>query len=46
VRASTENGNLLARINNVSNPMPQSGLMAPDLIATIEQWAEDGFIEN
>jgi hypothetical protein len=46
VRTSTENGNLLARINNVSNPMPQSGLMAPDLIATIEQWAEDGFIEN
>jgi len=26
--------------------MPQSGPMAPDLIATIEQWAEDGFIEN
>lgn len=46
VRASTENGNLLSRITNVSNPMPQSGLMAPDLIATIEQWAEDGFIEN
>ena len=46
VRSSTENGNLLSRINNVSNPMPQSGLMAPDLIATIEQWAEDGFIEN
>lgn len=46
VRSSTENGNLLNRINNVSNPMPQSGLMAPDLIATIEQWAEDGFIEN
>ena len=46
VRSSTENGNLLSRITNVSNPMPQSGLMAPDLIATIEQWAEDGFIEN
>ena len=38
--------NLLSRINSISNPMPQSGPMAPDLIATIEQWAEDGFIEN
>ena len=46
VRSSTENGNLLSRITNFSNPMPQSGLMAPDLIATLEQWAEDGFIEN
>ena len=46
VRSSTENGNLLSRINSISNPMPQSGPMAPELIATIEQWAEDGFIEN
>ena len=46
VRSSTENGNLLSRINSISNPMPQSGPMAPDLIATKEQWAEDGFIEN
>ena len=46
VRSSTENGNLLSSINDVSNPMPQSGLMAPILIATIEQWAVDGFIEN
>ena len=46
VRSSTENGNLLSRINSISNPMPQSGPMSPDLIATIEQWAEDGFIEN
>ena len=44
VRASTENGNLFSIINNVSNPMPQSCLMAPDLIATIEQWPEDCFI--
>ena len=46
VRNATENGNLLARINSASNPMPQSGLMAPALIATIEQWATDGYIEN
>jgi len=46
VRTATENGNLLARINSVSNPMPQNGQMAPILIATIEQWAIDGYIEN
>tara|TARA_B100000795_G_C22768380_1_gene426748 strand:+ start:268 stop:612 length:345 start_codon:yes stop_codon:yes gene_type:complete len=46
VRTSTESGNLLARINSVSNPMPQNGQMAPVLIATLEQWAIDGYIEN
>ena len=46
VRTATENRNLLARINSVSNPMPQNGQMAPALIATIEQWALDGYIEN
>ena len=46
VRSATENGNLLARINSVSNPMPQNGQMAPVLIATLEQWAIDGYIEN
>ena len=46
VREATENGNLLASINSMTNPMPQSGLMAPDLILIIEQWASDGYIEN
>ena len=46
MRSATENGNLLARINSVSNPMPQNGQMAPVLIATLEQWAIDGYIEN
>lgn len=46
VRNATQNGNLLARINSASNPMPQSGQMAPALIATIEQWATDGYVEN
>ena len=46
VRNATENGNLIARINNAANPMPVGGLMPPALIATIEQWATDGFIEN
>lgn len=46
VRSATENGNVLTRINSASNPMPQSGQMPPALIATIEQWAIDGYIEN
>lgn len=46
VRNATENGNLLTSINSVSNPMPQSGLMPPALIAIIEQWAIDGYLEN
>ena len=46
VRTAAENRNLLARINSVSNPMPQNGQMAPVLIATLEQWAIDGYIEN
>lgn len=46
VRSATENGNVLARINSASSPMPQTGQMAPALIATIEQWAVDGYIEN
>lgn len=46
VRNATENGNVLARINSASNPMPVGGQMAPSLIATIERWATDGYIEN
>tara|TARA_R110000787_G_scaffold7987_1_gene26840 strand:+ start:844 stop:1188 length:345 start_codon:yes stop_codon:yes gene_type:complete len=46
VRSATQNGNVLGRINNVSSPMPQGGQMAPVFIATIEQWALDGYIEN
>jgi len=46
VKAAAENGNLLTRINSASNPMPQGGQMSPTLIATIEKWAADGYIEN
>ena len=46
LRNSTENGNLLTRINSASNPMPQGGKMSPDLIATIEEWANQGYLEN
>jgi len=46
VQNSTENGNLLARINSVSNPMPSSGKMSDILINTIEEWAIQGYLEN
>ncbi len=46
VRGAAEGGNLLNRINNASNPMPVGGQMPAALIATIEAWAEQGYIEN
>lgn len=46
VRNATENGNLLNRINSASSPMPQGGQMPPVLIATIEEWANQGYLEN
>lgn len=46
VREATEHGTLLESINSNVNPMPQSGLMSRDLIATIEQWSLEGYIEN
>lgn len=46
VRNATENGNVLARINSASNPMPIGGQMPPVLIATIEEWANQGYLEN
>lgn len=46
VRNATENGNVLTRINSASNPMPLGGQMPPALIATIEEWANQGYLEN
>jgi hypothetical protein len=46
LRLATENGNLINLINNASSPMPPSGLMSADLIATIEKWVEDGYLED
>ncbi|NLR93669.1 hypothetical protein [Flammeovirga agarivorans] len=41
----TQNGNVLSRIRDVNNPMPQAGLMSEDNIKAIEDWAEGGFLE-
>lgn len=46
VRFSAENGTLLGRIENVSNPMPPNGLMPNNLRKQIEKWAQDGYPEN
>lgn len=46
LKLATENGNLISRINNASSPMPPIGLMSADLIATIEKWVEEGYLED
>ena len=46
VRAAAEQGNLLNRINNGSNPMPPSGLLPPETRQIIDQWVADGYLQN
>ena len=46
VRSSAENGNLIARMNNATNPMPQGGILPAATRAIIDAWATDGFPEN
>ena len=41
-----ENGNLLNRINDQVNPMPQSGILPSSTRAVIDQWVADGYLEN
>ncbi|MDG1728625.1 MAG: hypothetical protein P8K68_12630 [Algibacter sp.] len=38
--------NIISRINNASNPMPQNGLMTQSLRDDIQQWKDDGLLEN
>lgn len=37
---------IINRINNASNPMPQSGLMSQENRDLIQQWKDDGLLEN
>lgn len=37
---------ILSRINNASNPMPPTGLMSQSLRDQIQQWKDDGLLEN
>jgi len=45
VRNTTENGTLLQRINDVSNPMPTSGLMPEGTRAIFDKWVQNGYLE-
>lgn len=46
VRSSAENGNLISRMNNQTNPMPPSGILSSQVRAVIDKWRDDGFLEN
>lgn len=46
VRSAVETRGLINRINDVNNPMPQSGLMSQTNRDLIQQWVNDGFLEN
>lgn len=46
VRNAAENGNLLNRVNNATNPMPPSGLLPANTRAILDAWASEGFLEN
>lgn len=46
VRNAAENGNLIPRMNNATNPMPPTGRLSATVRALIDAWADDGFPEN
>lgn len=37
---------IISRINNASSPMPPSGLMPQNLRDMVQQWKDDGLLEN
>ena len=45
VRNSTENGDLIQRINDPINPMPTSGLMSTSTRALFDEWVNSGYLE-
>lgn len=46
VKDAVENRDLIARINSLTNPMPQSGLIPKASRDLIQQWKDDGLLEN
>lgn len=46
VRNSAEFGSLINRMNSNTNPMPSSGKLSANILAIIDQWEVDGFLEN
>ncbi|MEM6776061.1 MAG: hypothetical protein AAF670_00310 [Planctomycetota bacterium] len=46
VRRHTQEGDLLNRINDVNDPMPQNGLMPASMRRLFETWALQGYIDR
>lgn len=46
VRNSAENGTLIQRINDVANPMPPAGLIPTSTRALLDEWVQNGYLEN
>ncbi len=46
VRSAVETRGLLSRINSTTNPMPPNGRMPASARQIIEDWANQGFLEN
>ncbi|MEM1294041.1 MAG: c-type cytochrome domain-containing protein [Verrucomicrobiota bacterium] len=46
VRDHVENGELLDRINDARDPMPEDGLMPNHMRRLFKVWADTGFLEN
>ncbi len=46
IRSNVENRDLLGRINSLSNPMPPAGLLPENTRALIQQWVDEGFVNQ
>jgi len=46
VKNSAENGNLITRMNNTTNPMPPTGILSSSSRAIVDKWKADGYLEN
>lgn len=46
VRAATETGTLLDRINNAEKPMPKAGLMSEKNRALFQKWVENNYAKE
>jgi uncharacterized membrane protein len=46
VKNAVENRDLISRINSTSRPMPTSGLMSQSNRKLIQDWKDNGFLEN
>ncbi len=46
VRLSTEDGNLVARMNDLASPMPPAGLISSSQREIINKWITDGYLEE